>query len=125
MSQEKGTARCCRRLERPGHKTDPCFRVGDTLRVTTGWRGARNSLVAGKGFLGMHEQSQNKIGRLPVSSQTDAKWLEIWQIPSRFKEAGKEGGTGAGEQSLEPGMRSLSNAQLTAGPTGYPRITRA
>lgn len=65
MSQEKGTARCCRRLERPGHKTDPCFRVGDTLPVTTEWRGARNSLVAGKGFLGMREQSQNKIGSLP------------------------------------------------------------
>lgn len=30
-SQEKGSARWCRRLERPEHKTDPCFRVGDTL----------------------------------------------------------------------------------------------
>lgn len=65
VSQEKRTARCCRRLERPGHKTDPRFRVGDTLPVTTEWRGARNSLVAGKGFLGMREQSQNKIGSLP------------------------------------------------------------
>lgn len=31
VSQEKGSARLYRRLERPEHKTDPCFRVGDTL----------------------------------------------------------------------------------------------
>lgn len=74
VSQDKGTAMCCRRLERPGHRTDQPGLQGYGLIP---WP--------------MHSWANVFTQRKPVA---------IWQIHSRFTEAGKEGGRAKRRQPL-------------------------